>query len=128
MGLRAKFNLAFVAAFAIGFALAGHALHTLLVRNERDQVIENARIMMSAAAAVRHFTYSQVAPHVTETNSTTFNPASVPSFVAQATFKDVQAQFPDFSYREPTLNPTNLADRPADWERIRSTISAIIQV
>ena len=25
-------------------------------------------------------------------------------------------QFPDFTYREPALNPTNLADRATDWE------------
>jgi protein-histidine pros-kinase len=40
----------------------------------------------------------------------------VPSFAAQTTFKDVQARFPDFTYREPTLNPTNPTDRASDWE------------
>jgi Protein of unknown function (DUF3365) len=40
----------------------------------------------------------------------------VSSFAAQTTFKDVQARFPDYTYCEPTLNPTALTDRPADWE------------
>ncbi|WP_428390518.1 c-type heme family protein [Lichenicoccus sp.] len=45
-----------------------------------------------------------------------FIAAAVPSFASQTTFKDLQAHDPDFAYREPTLNPTNLDDRPADWE------------
>jgi hypothetical protein len=56
MGLRAKFNFAFLAAFIIGFALAGFALQRLFVENAREQVVQNARIMMSAADAIRHFT------------------------------------------------------------------------
>jgi len=116
MGLRAKFNLAVLAAFLIGFALAGFLLQRLFVENARDEVVQNARIMMQAADAIRHFTDTQVAPLAAAQNSVKFNAASVPSFVAQTTFKDVQARFPDYTYREPTLNPTNLSDRPADWE------------
>jgi protein-histidine pros-kinase len=40
----------------------------------------------------------------------------VPFFASQATFKYLQAHYPDFSCREPALNPTNLADRATDWE------------
>ena len=116
MGLRTKFNLAFIAAFAIGFALAGYALQQVFIQNAREQVVQNARIMMTAADAVRHFTDTQVAPLANAVNSGKFIAASVPSFAAQSTFREVQARFTDYTYREPTLNPTNLTDRPADWE------------
>jgi HAMP domain-containing protein len=118
MGLRTKFNLAILAAFLIGFAGAGFFLQRLFVDNARQQVLEDARIMMTAANAVRHFTNVYIQPLAQPLNngSDKFVSASVPSFAAQTTFKDVQAQFPDFTYREPALNPTNLADRATDWE------------
>jgi protein-histidine pros-kinase len=116
MGLRAKFNLAVFAAFAVGLAVAGVVLQQLFIQNAREEVLQNARIMMSAADAVRQFTSEQVEPLAARLNSGRFIAASVPSFAAQTTFKDVQKQFPDYAYREPTLNPTNPADRPSDWE------------
>jgi len=118
MGLRAKFNLAVLAAFLIGFAGAGFFLQRLFIDNAREQVLQNARIMMSSADAIRHFTDAYIGPLAVPQNSagTKFVAASVPSFAAQTTFKDVQTRFPDFTYREPTLNPTNLTDRPSDWE------------
>jgi HAMP domain-containing protein len=117
MGLRAKFNLALCIAFIIGFAGTGFLLQHLFLTNAREQVLQDARIMMTSADAVRKFTDDQIVPLAATQNATHFVAASVPSFVAQTTFKTVQARFPDFTYREPTLNPTNPNDRPADWER-----------
>jgi protein-histidine pros-kinase len=116
MGLRAKFNLAVVTAFLIGFIAAGILLQRLFIDDAREQVLQNARIMMSSALAIRRFTNEQIAPLAAAQNSGKFIAASVPSFVAQTTFKDVQKSFPDYIYREPTLNPTNPADRAVDWE------------
>lgn len=117
MGLRAKFNLALCIAFIIGFAGTGVILQHLFLANAREQVLRDARIMMTSANGVRKFTDDQIVPLAAAQNATRFVAASVPSFVAQTTFKTVQARFPDFTYREPTLNPTNPNDRPADWER-----------
>jgi HAMP domain-containing protein len=118
MGLRTKFNLAVLVAFLIGFAGSGFLLQRLFIDNAQQQVLQDARIMMSSANAIRHFTDTYVAPLAAPENNsgTKFVAASVPSFAAQTTFKDVQTHFPDFTYREPTLNPTNLTDRPSDWE------------
>jgi HAMP domain-containing protein len=118
MGLRAKFNLAIIAAFLIGLGGASVFLQRLFIENARHAVLQNARIMMSAADAVSHFTDTYVGPLAEPINNsgTKFVAASIPFFAAQTTFKDVQAQYPDYSYREPALNPTNLTDRPTDWE------------
>jgi protein-histidine pros-kinase len=117
MGLRAKFNLAVLVAFIVGFAAAGFILQRMFVDNARDVVLQNARIMMSAANAMRHFTSDQIVPLSANAPGGKFIPASVPSFAAQTTFKDVQAEFPDYTYREPALNPTAPDDRASDWER-----------
>jgi HAMP domain-containing protein len=117
MGLRSKFNLALFIAFIIGFAGAGGLLQRLFIENAREQVLQDARIMMSSADGIRRFTDDQIVPLAAAQNATHFIAASVPSFVAQTTFKSVQEHFPDFTYREPTLNPTNPNNRPSDWER-----------
>jgi protein-histidine pros-kinase len=118
MGLRTKFNLAVLIAFVIGFAGSGYFLQRLFIEDARQEVLQNARIMMSSADAIRHFTDSTIEPLTEAQNSagTKFIAAAVPSFVAQTTFRDVQTHYPDFTYREPTLNPTALTDRPSDWE------------
>ena len=115
MGLRTKFNLAILVAFLIGFAGAGFFLRNLFIENARQQVLENARIMMTAANAVRHFTNVFIKPLAAPLNDSgaKFIPASVPSFAAQTTFKDVQLQFPDYTYREPALNPTRISSPQA---------------
>ncbi|MGE5270383.1 MAG: DUF3365 domain-containing protein, partial [Thiohalocapsa sp.] len=45
-----------------------------------------------------------------------FLPHSIPSFAAQSNFRLVQKKLPEYSYHEPTLNPTNLNDKASDWE------------
>jgi protein-histidine pros-kinase len=116
MGLRLKFNLAITGALAIGFALAGMALHDLFLANARQQVIQNARIMIEAGNAVRHYTDTEIGPLIGVEQGNRFLKASVPFFAAQAVFRDVHARFPDFVYKEAALNPTNLTDRATDWE------------
>lgn len=116
MGLRVKFNLAILVAFLIGFAAAGFILQQRFVDAARGDVLRTARVMMTSANAVRHFSATYVAPLGAMVTTAKFLPATVPSFAAQTTFKDVQASFPDYTYREPTLNPTNPVDRATDWE------------
>jgi HAMP domain-containing protein len=116
MKLRAKFNLAIFAAFAVGFVGAGLFLHSLFVDEARNQVLQNARIMMSAANAIRDYTIHEVKPVLGSEVNGRFLAISVPSFAAQTNFKQVQTGFPDYTYKEATLNPTNPLDRTTDWE------------
>jgi len=45
-----------------------------------------------------------------------FHPQSVPAFAATETFAYLREKFPDYFYKEATLNPTNPRDRATDWE------------
>ena len=45
-----------------------------------------------------------------------FHPQSVPAFAATETFGYLREKFPDYFYKEATLNPTNPRDRATDWE------------
>jgi methyl-accepting chemotaxis protein len=116
MGLRAKFNLVILAAFAIGFLVAAVVLNRVFVESARNQVLQNARIMMTAANAIRKYTAQELVPLLPSERDGKFVPETVPAYAAQRNFKDVQAAFAGFTYREPALNPTNLSDRAQDWE------------
>jgi HAMP domain-containing protein len=116
MGVRAKFNLAIVIAFLIGFAAAGLLLQRLFVAYAQQEVLQDAQIMMTAADAIREYTSTEVGPDIAGAGGNRFLAASVPSFAAQTNFKKVQKSFPDYSYKEAALNPTNPNDRASDWE------------
>jgi protein-histidine pros-kinase len=40
----------------------------------------------------------------------------VPSYSAVENLNVILKSYPDFSYKEATLNPTNLRDKASDWE------------
>jgi protein-histidine pros-kinase len=72
--------------------------------------------MMEQAAAIRTYTAESIRPLLDQQMQVQFLPYSIPSFAAQTNFRLVQKKLPEYSYREPTLNPTNVNDRAVDWE------------
>jgi HAMP domain-containing protein len=116
LGLRTKFNLVLVLTFMVGLGLSGALTHWLVQRNAVDEVLQNARIMRASAKAIRTYTSSEIQPLLEAGLRERFLPQSVPSYSAQENFRKLQAGFPQFSYKEAALNPTNLADRATDWE------------
>jgi HAMP domain-containing protein len=116
MGLRLKFNLVLTVVFLVGFAAASYVSRELLQSNARDEVIRNARLMMDAATAVRSYTVEQIKPHLDPLMAETFLPQTVPAYAATETLAHVLKKYPDYGYKEATLNPTNPRDRATDWE------------
>lgn len=45
-----------------------------------------------------------------------FYPQSVPAYAATEVFNYFRGRYPDYSYKEACLNPTNPRDRTVDWE------------
>src|SRR6202048_3625223 len=45
-----------------------------------------------------------------------FHPQSVPAFAATEIFNYLREKFPNYFYKEATLNPTNPRNRATDWE------------
>ena len=116
MGLRLKFNIVLLAVFAVGFAVSGVISWNLLQANARDEVVRNADLLMEAALAVRGYTVAQVKPHLDEKLEQVFLPQTVPAYAATETLNQVRKKYPDYSYKEATLNPTNPRDRAVEWE------------
>ena len=116
MGIRLKFNLVLIAVFLIGFAIAGWTSYQLLQRNARDEILRNARLLIDASLAIRGYTISQVRPHLELQLMRTFLPQSVPAYAATETLNELRKKYPEYGYKEATLNPTNPRNRAADWE------------
>ncbi len=118
MKLWLKFSLIFVAIFGTGLAIAGYICRGFLYDNARDTVMQQAHLMLETTLATRAFTSEQVSPllQTLSKQDKVFHPQQVPGFAAMEHFHYVHKQFPEYSYKEATLNPTNLRDRAADWE------------
>ena len=116
MGLRLKFNIVLLLVFSAGIGVSAYVSHRLLQENAKDEVRRNAGLMMEAALAIRGYTVSQVKPHIEEKLAEKFLPQSVPAYAAAETFKTLRKKYPDFSYKEATLNPTNPSNRTVEWE------------
>ncbi len=116
MGLKAKFNLAMLVAFVVGLALAGAFAYGILQQNARREVMQEARIMLGQAAAISTYTDQQITPLLGEQLKSRFLPQTIPFWVAQTNFRTLNKSFPDYTFKDAALNPTNPADRATDWE------------
>lgn len=116
MGLRMKFNLVLLLAFMIGLALAAYLSDRILKENAREEVLQNARIMMESALGARAYTAQQIQPLLTLQMKRQFLPQTVAAYAAGQSFQALRETFPDFTYKEAALNPTNPNDRASDWE------------
>jgi protein-histidine pros-kinase len=111
-----KFNLVLFSIFLLGFAIAGYVSHSALQANAREEIIQNARLMMEAALSSRTYTNTQVKPLLETQLKYAFLPQTVPAYAATEVFNDMRKKHPDYGYKEATLNPTNPRDRASDWE------------
>lgn len=116
MKIRWKIDLAMAGAFLIGLVLAGFGAYQILRTNAIEASREAAKIIMEEASADRSYTSDSIKPLLEQQMKVQFLPHSIPSFSALSIFKIVRQKLPDYTYREPTLNPTNLNDRAIDWE------------
>ena len=115
MGLRLKFNLVMFAVFVVGLGVTGYLCYELLHRNARDEVLRNAGVMMEAALSMRGYTVGKVRPLLPH-DPDKFLPESVPAFAATEIMGLLRKKYPDYSYKEAALNPTNPRNRAVDWE------------
>ncbi len=111
-----KFNLVLIGIFILGFLTAGYVSYRALQDNAREEILQNARLMMEAALSSRNYTASQIKPLLDTQQRYKFLPQTVPAYAATEQFNDMRKKHPDYTYKEATLNPTNLRDRATDWE------------
>jgi len=111
-----KFNLALAGVAAVAFIVAAVVSYTVLHANARDEVLQNARVMMESANASGDYTNAQVRPLLETQLKYKFIPQSVPAFAATEQFNELRKNYPDYTFKAATLNPTNPRNHAVDWE------------
>lgn len=115
MGLRLKFNLVLFVVFLLGLGVSGYVSYNLLQTNAREQVLLNAGVMMEAALSMRTYTVAHVRDKLASKEDE-FHPQGVPAFAATEIMNLLRKKYPDYSYKEAALNPTNPRNRAVEWE------------
>jgi protein-histidine pros-kinase len=118
MKLLAKFNLILLVVFGIGGLIISELARSYLLDNAKDETQARAQLMLDNAKSVRDYVSDRVSPILMQTPlyQTRFLPESIPFFAANETFKYLRNSYPNYTYKETALNPTNPEDRATDWE------------
>jgi len=116
MKITTKFNLVLISVFTIGLIIFAFISYNVLQKNARDEVINQAGMMMEAALAIRGYTVKEIRPLLKQQLKETFLPQSVPSYAATQNFNALRKNNSEYTYKEATLNPTNPRDHATDWE------------
>jgi len=119
MKLLTKFNFILLVLFAMGGLIISQVIYSFLIGNAQREVFQQAQLMMASAMSVRDYTTSDLGPLLEQNpeHKKRFLPETVPAFSAMSTFSKLRQNYPDYTYREATLNPTNPEHRATDWER-----------
>jgi len=116
MRLTTKFNLVLLIVFTLGLGAAGYVSYTVLHKHAREEVLDHAGMMMEAALAIRGYTVKEIRPLLALQMKRDFLPQTVPSYAATQNFATVRETYPEYTYKEAALNPTNPRDSATDWE------------
>jgi protein-histidine pros-kinase len=118
MKLLTKFNLILLVVFGAGGYVISQLAYDFLIGNARREVLEQAQLMMAAAKSVRDYTSTDLSPLLQQNprHRVHFLAETIPAHGATTTFNNLRRDYPDYSYKEAALNPTNLEDRASDWE------------
>ena len=107
MSIRFKFNLVMFVVFAIGFGAAMVLVNNILIENAKEEVALKASIMMEAARSMRSYTVEEIRPLLKLIDTEEFLSQTVPAYAATENMKRLRKKYPDYSYKEAVLNPTN---------------------
>src|SRR5438270_9829091 len=86
--------------------------------NARSQVVQQAQLMMESAKATRDYTSEELKPllaHITGHDGD-FIPQTVPAYGATQSFTRLRKRYPEYTYKEAALNPTNPRNRAEEFE------------
>jgi HAMP domain-containing protein len=116
MKLLVKFNLLYILVMALGIGVSGYITRTLLLQHAQEESLDKARLLIDKANAVRAYTSGQITKLLETQMKYEFLPQSVPSYSATEVLGALKERYPEYFYKEATLNPTNPRDRAAGWE------------
>lgn len=118
--LGTKLNLILVLIFLSTIVSCGSLLSHILEKKVEREVANKAFLAIETMNSVRDYTSNQIKPELSDRLATevAFLPETVPAYSAREVFENLRKnpQYQDFSYKEATLNPTNLRDKADEFE------------
>jgi protein-histidine pros-kinase len=104
--------------FGVGLLLVSQLSRRFLEENAREQTLQQAKLMISGARSTRDYTEQELDPLLEHTpeSKKRFLPQTIPFYAATVTFNHLRKDYPDYTYKEAALNPTNPRDRADQWE------------
>ena len=111
MKLLLKFNMIFLLLAGTGLALVAHVAYRFLMQNAQAEVLQQAKLMMESARATRDYTSGELKPLLKKVagHENQFIPQTVPAYGATQSFNLLRKRYPEYTYKEASLNP----DEPA---------------
>jgi protein-histidine pros-kinase len=116
VSLLLRVNLILGAALLLIALTAAYACRSILMTGAERELLAEAGLMLDSAVAERNYTATEIEPLLRDRLATVFLPQSVPFYAATQNFLKLHEKYPQYAYKEATLNPTNPRDRAADWE------------
>lgn len=115
MRIEARFAWIIAVYFCFGLLIVGYSSYWLENRQTHEEIKLKAEMLIDTASAVRNYTADELVV-ISQLQDSEFHPQQVPSFSAQNVLGRVTKKYSGYTYRETSLNPTNLKDRANDWE------------
>lgn len=109
-------RIVLIVSFTLALLLGAGGFYAVLHERAVQRTALEAGRFLTTATAIRTYTDANVGPALQGLPADQFHAESVPAFAAQSVYRRVQQAYPDYTYREPTLNPTNPADRPTPFD------------
>lgn len=118
MRLMGQFNLIFVLVLGLAVGVDYVVFNSFFQASAQKEVLEHAKLMLETSMSIRQYTSAQIDPAIKalDPKDRHFYPQTVPGYAAVENFNYLRASYPEYTYREATLNPTNPRDRATDWE------------
>lgn len=117
MRIETRLTLSLAFCLCLGLAISAFTSFQLESRQAKEEVKQKADLLLETGLAIRSYTTDEIAPTLYQLQgSAGFNVQQVPSFSALNTINRLTKKYPEYHYRESSLNPTNVKDRANDWE------------
>ncbi|MEM7591425.1 MAG: DUF3365 domain-containing protein [Cyanobacteria bacterium P01_A01_bin.83] len=119
--LKNKFNILLLAIFLVGIYLSGLALSRILYHQAEQKLTNEGQILMKMMEEVKYYTSTNLLESYQQNDDgiDQFKVSIIPAYAARKIFGNFQhmTKFENYQYKEATINPTNLDDRPNPFEK-----------
>ncbi|MEM8719840.1 MAG: DUF3365 domain-containing protein, partial [Cyanobacteria bacterium P01_G01_bin.39] len=119
--LKNKFNILLLVIFLVGIYLSGLALSKILYHQAEQKLTNEGQILMKMMEEVKYYTSTNLLESYQQNDNgiDQFRVSIIPAYAARKIFGNFQhmTKFANYQYKEATVNPTNLDDRPDHFEK-----------